>query len=170
MLKDQSIQDYHTSAMYRFWPKVKKCNHENGCIYCCWPWLAGIFKTGYGQFYYGNIDHPSHRMAWEFWNNRKIPNGLYIAHYCHNRLCCNPLHLHPATQKENMADSVRDHRVHPGTQHSSSKLKEEDIPYIFQLSANGYSSQEIANIMSVSRRLISAILQRKRWKHITLYL
>jgi len=58
---------------------------------------------------YGHLKLPTgvyigaHRYAWVL-TNGPIPDGLLLMHTCDNTLCCNPAHLRPGTQKDNMAD------------------------------------------------------------------
>lgn len=35
----------------------------------------------------------AHRLAWEIWNERKIPPGYEIDHVCENTICIAPEHL-----------------------------------------------------------------------------
>lgn len=94
----------------------------------CWPWLASpMTKGGYGMTAitakylrfevcrYG-ISSPrhwkktilGHRLAWILANCRPIPKGKVIMHLCNNRRCMNPNHLKCATQKDNVAQAVRE--------------------------------------------------------------
>jgi|SRR5215471_1418746 len=93
-----------------FWQWVSTCLHGKDCPFCCWPWKLPL-KNGYGYFQLERIQYYAHRTAWEIWHNRPIPHALFVAHYCHNRACCNPDHIHAATPKENIADSIRDGRM-----------------------------------------------------------
>ena len=68
----------------------------------CWEW-RGRYSSGYGYFYYKGRKYLMHRLMYELWYG-KIPKGLLIRHMCHNHQCCNPDHLRPGTQKQNMAD------------------------------------------------------------------
>ena len=54
-----------------------------------------------------------------------------------------------------------------GEKQGSSKLKESDIPKIFELRKIGYSQQKIADIFKVSQHTISMVLLKKSWTHIT---
>lgn len=43
----------------------------------------------------------AHRVAYETWVG-PIPDGLTIDHLCRNRLCIEPTHLEPVTNRENI--------------------------------------------------------------------
>jgi hypothetical protein len=68
----------------------------------CWPW-SGAVSNGYGR-----ITGPAperkkflvHRVAYEAANG-PIPDGMFIDHRCHNKLCVNPAHLRVVTNKQN---------------------------------------------------------------------
>lgn len=69
----------------------------------CWQWLGATV----GQKGYGNIrPRPgrammAHRLFYIF-HKGAIPKGLVLDHLCRNRLCVNPAHLEPVTNKENI--------------------------------------------------------------------
>src|SRR5215831_8862727 len=95
---------------FRFWTKVDM----SGGPQACWPWLAGIKSTGYGNFTIRHgVGRYAHRLAWEFANKRKIPTGKYCCHTCDNPTCVNPLHLFIGYQKDNVADSIQKGRFKP---------------------------------------------------------
>lgn len=84
----------------RFLAKVEKL--DSGC----WKWLGGKYANGYGAFYMPYPDGKSrnglaHRAAYEIFRG-KIPPSLVLDHTCKDRLCVNPDHLEPVTQKENL--------------------------------------------------------------------
>lgn len=79
----------------RFWSKVEL--DDSGC----WIWTAGTRSTGYGHYWTGERDVSSHRHAYEHLVG-SIPEGLVIDHLCRNRLCCNPAHMEPVTNRENV--------------------------------------------------------------------
>ena len=43
-----------------------------------------------------------HRVMWEKWHGKSIPEGMTIDHLCRNRACFNPLHLEVVTLRENI--------------------------------------------------------------------
>jgi len=96
----------------RFWDKVQRCTHEPWCPYCCWPWAGVLEKNGYARFHLTKKERRgAHRLAWELFNGRIIPDYLHACHWCHTPACCNPFHVYPATQAENLAHSRRDGRM-----------------------------------------------------------
>jgi hypothetical protein len=67
----------------------------------CWLWTRGTVK-GYGQIGVSGRDRIyTHRLSWEL-HRGPIPEGLYIDHLCRVRACCNPGHLEPVTNQENV--------------------------------------------------------------------
>lgn len=61
--------------------------------------------AGYGQIRRGAATDGmvlAHRAAWELANNTTVPDGMYVLHSCDTRLCCNPRHLRPGTQAQNI--------------------------------------------------------------------
>lgn len=93
-----------------FWAMVQRCPHGEDCPYCCWEWHKKTVD-GYGSFSWDGRNIGSHRLAWTLHNQQPIPPGLWICHYCHNRACCNPFHLHAGTMRDNVADAINDGRL-----------------------------------------------------------
>lgn len=79
----------------RFWAKVQP--REDGC----WYWTAAVNNQNYGLFNINRRLWLSHRAAYEALVG-PIPDGLNIDHLCRVRRCCNPAHLEPVTQAENV--------------------------------------------------------------------
>lgn len=68
----------------------------------CWRWLGGQHQdTGYGTVSFGNRTRLAHRVAYEL-GIGPIPAGLDLGHLCRVRLCVNPYHLEPVTERENI--------------------------------------------------------------------
>jgi hypothetical protein len=99
----------------RFWRKVAMVYHPDGTLDydACWLWQGNHTSSMYG---YGQIraDAPSrrllkaHRVAYDLW----YPGAPLLptqdaCHQCDVILCCNPLHIHPGTHRENMRDYIR---------------------------------------------------------------
>lgn len=153
----------HKQAMADFWNKAQRCDHEEWCIYCCFPW-KGATDNHYKMTYRRNIPIGAHRLAWELFHARPIPPGLQVAHYCHFKACCNPAHLHPATAEGNYEDSIRDHRIHSGEDHHNSKLTEATALEAFRLKTLHWSNQAIADHLHVSKSTIRNLMAGDIWK------
>lgn len=149
----------------RLWSKIQQCEHAPICLYCCWPFLGHLNNKGYGDLGQ-NKERSSlaHRLAWEEWNKKIIPAHLDACHYCHNTYCCNPLHIHPGTRKENMAESAMQQRHIFGSKSHLSKLTEDDIPTIFSMYHDGISINNIARYFNISGSAIQNVIARKNWK------
>jgi hypothetical protein len=79
-----------------FWERVSRGDPDG-----CWPWLGWKDGEGYGTFWIDGRYHRAHRFAYELLVG-PIPEGLQPDHLCRNHACCNPTHLEPVTQRENI--------------------------------------------------------------------
>ena len=84
----------------RFWSRV---NIENDLD--CWEWRGGKHERGYGVFKVGGLPYRASRLAWELFNGQSM-GAMYACHKCDNPACCNPDHIFPGTQKQNMQDML----------------------------------------------------------------
>lgn len=90
-LKPLRIKTASGSAVDVFWSCVAVGEPDQ-----CWPWLRTVNGNGYGRF----RRTPAHRVAYELAVGA-IPDGKQIDHQCRNRLCVNPHHLLPVSNKHN---------------------------------------------------------------------
>lgn len=67
----------------------------------CWEWEGGLTPNGYGTLRAGRSSKVAHRVVFEAICG-EIPEGLVLDHLCRNRLCVNPAHLEPVTNRENI--------------------------------------------------------------------
>lgn len=82
----------------------------------CWLYRGRPTTRGYGQISVNGRRIAAHRAAYES-QYGPIPEGLVVDHQCHNlddcngscphRLCCNPMHLQPVTNIQNIRNSSR---------------------------------------------------------------
>lgn len=83
----------------RFWAKVDRRGAND-----CWPWKAST-KKGHGMVWAmrngERFVFMAHRVAYELLVG-PIPDGLVLDHLCRNRGCCNPRHLEPVTNEQNI--------------------------------------------------------------------
>jgi len=72
----------------------------------CWLWKGGTHDKGYGRFWLGIAEGKriwayAHRIAFEHWIGMP-PAGYIVDHQCNHKLCCNPTHLWPETNNDNL--------------------------------------------------------------------
>lgn len=75
----------------------------------CWNWIGAKDKGGYGRI---NVNARSclvHRVSYEAFKG-PIASGLFLDHLCRNTSCCNPDHLEPVTNAENILRGVKKQR------------------------------------------------------------
>jgi hypothetical protein len=81
----------------------------------CWMWRRTT-NRGYGQLSISGKTQHVHRVMYQRLME-PIPKGLYIDHLCRNPTCCNPAHLEPVTNAENVRRMQRwysERRSHAG--------------------------------------------------------
>jgi hypothetical protein len=153
-----------TDAEMKAWLETQYDLNENGC----WVWKGGMHTYGYGQVKWQGTTNQVYRLYWLL-SGRTIPEGLEMCHG-HNcsRACYNPEHLKPGTHAENMGDKVRDGtNITPkGEKHGRAKLTENQV-LVIRANVENKTQRELAKEYGVDQALISAIINRKRWAHLT---
>lgn len=91
----------------------------------CWQWTGGTRSTGYGHFWDGRRDVSAHRWSYEH-HVGPVPDGLVLDHLCRNRLCVNPDHLEPVTNRENVLRGDSAHVINGGTCKAGHVMDEEN--------------------------------------------
>jgi hypothetical protein len=156
----------------RFWEHVEKTEG-------CWNW-RGYLSDGYGSVKVGSRSDGSrntrraHRVAWEL-QNGPVPDGLYVCHRCDNRACVRPDHLFLGTHSDNMRDAGAKGRLAPpqiaseqrirGEAHPRAKVCAADVIEIRRRAATEPRT-DLAREYGMSRQALTAIVQRKHWRHI----
>ncbi|WP_250476734.1 MULTISPECIES: HNH endonuclease [unclassified Caballeronia] len=132
----------------------------------CWIWQGPRRDNGYGRAYHRGRWINAHRLSLML--ARGWPeDGEYVeaAHGpCHNRLCCNPVHLNWKTRKENAKDRRRDGTELIGARNGNSKLAEEQVRAIraeYVRGSKEYGGAALARKYGVSESLVSLIVRRK---------
>ena len=74
----------------------------------CLVWTAGMDGAGYGHLWDGGRRRmvKAHRYAWER-EHGPIPDGMFIDHVCHNKVCVRVPHLRLATPAQNSRNRGR---------------------------------------------------------------
>ncbi len=95
----------------------------------CWPWLGRVDDGGYGRFEWGGELWLAHRAALIV--SGRDPGQLRGLHSCDNPPCCNPQHLFPGTQAENISDMMSKGRhvavTAKGSEHTNAKLSDDQV-------------------------------------------
>lgn len=143
----------------RFWEKVDVRGPDE-----CWPWKAYIAQ-GYGWFSFHSKAVHAHRIAYIL-TKGPISPALGVLHSCDNGPCCNPAHLWPGTQVDNVQDCVVKGRGNRGERNGRSKLTEAQVREARILHASGISRSEVARRMGISRTTMFCLLRGITWKHI----
>lgn len=76
----------------------------------CWDWKQST-DGRYGQAYMFGMKFKSHWLAAVAWGH-VFRRHHVTAHRCNNTLCCNPGHLEPVSQSENIMQCSRDGRLY----------------------------------------------------------
>lgn len=153
----------------RFWSKVQIKGADE-----CWLWQGGRITSRYGTFAVCHLGVwttiRANRLAWISKNKSDVPKGMGILHSCISTpKCCNPAHLRPGTQQQNVDDMMQQGRkVTPfGEWSGRAKLTEAQVVEIRNKYSSGtFTQQALADMFSVNDRNISAIVRRKSWRHL----
>lgn len=94
---------------------------QSGGPDACWPYRGHLSK-GYGRIRVGHNGPRkfAHRIMWEQRNGRELRDDELCLHSCDNAKCCNPAHLRPGTDAENIADMWNRNRGSQGEKHGES--------------------------------------------------
>lgn len=82
----------------RFWSKVATSQDVDAC----WEWKFSRTPLGYGQHSIKRRTVSAHRVAYALAFGD--PGSRVVRHKCDNPPCCNPWHLLPGTQLDNVRD------------------------------------------------------------------
>jgi len=169
------------SAEDRFWSHVDR----SGGPEACWPWTGNKIWSGYGQLREGGRGSrmvAAHRFALQLKLGRPLGPEEQARHVvCDNPPCCNPAHLEPGTNADNMADMVAHERqaagdrngsrLHPeshrrGEQHHRALVTEVQVRAIRDRVSTGEVQAQVAASLGLSTSLVSRIVRRDTWSHV----
>jgi len=141
---------------------------EFGAPSGCWLWSGYSSRSGYGYISLKGNMRRAHREAFED-KNGPIPDGLVVRHKCDTPLCVNPDHLLIGTHADNVRDRESRGRGPRGEGHPWTKITEADVLSIREIYIPNhpvFSGAALARRFDVSFQLISAIINRKVWRHV----
>jgi hypothetical protein len=141
---------------------IEKHSNSDECL--LWPWSTD--RTGYGQFQFEGRLARAHRVAYKLLHGEfPLPCGR---HTCNIRKCCNPKHIIPGTQVQNIQDTIAANRHVKGEGVHTARLTEPDIPAIYQRYREGNVTMgALAREFQVSDTSISSVIRGTSWKHVT---
>ena len=133
----------------------------------CWEWIGSKRPLGYGVIHTGGKFISAHRLSWKLYFG-EIPKGMYICHHCDNRACIRPDHLFLGTQKDNVYDAIKKHRMNPVgkkghkswnrnfTPEEAKKIREE-----YKTSGLGY--KKLGKKYGVANTVIRNVIKELNW-------
>lgn len=133
----------------------------------CWLWAGSIGTRGYARIAVGGREVAGHRLGWEI-HNGPIPEGLFACHRCDTPACVNPRHIFLGTNQQNTADRDSKNRTARGERSGVAKLTDGAVAEVWRLRKLGLLHREIAAQVGVSKSLISEVLKRRLWRHVSL--
>ena len=141
--------------MDRFWNKVNKQGPDD-----CWEWQASRGTKGYGQAWWKPAKRAigAHQVAYLL-TYGEIPEGLQVAHTCHNKLCCNPAHLEAQTSADNNWANYKEELT------KRAKLTYWQIQFIWWLRLNRVGPTDIAKAAEVSLCNVENVIYG-RYRHL----
>jgi hypothetical protein len=145
-----------------FWSKVEIKGEDD-----CWCWIGEKNSNGYGTLRKYGRKLAAHRISWEIENAVEIPSGLVVCHKCDNPLCVNPNHLFIGTQKENMEDAAKKHRLHKtspsGINAARAKLNQETLKQLRNDYLGGVFYKDLSKKYNLSGVCIHKIVKNKTY-------
>ena len=167
IVASQEVTMYSQKVIDRFWSKVDKSGGPDAC----WPWTAGTYRGGYGQFAVDRTGRRAHAVALEIESGETADGRLAMHTVCDNPPCCNPSHLKWGTTQENTTErQTKGRHVGPrGTKAGQAKLTPEIVlecrrRYMPGCYKNG--SRALAREFNVNQSTLHMAITGKQWKYI----
>lgn len=161
-------------VLKRFNSKVIKT--ESGC----WEWKASHFWTGYARLQ-ALGENKASRVSYRLFVGN-IDEGLLVLHACDNKGCVNPKHLFLGTYQDNMDDMYAKNRGPTGSkngrhtkpektargerQHSAKLTNKKVLEIRRRYKEEEVTKRRLAKEYGVSTVTITAVIQRRSWKHV----
>jgi hypothetical protein len=152
-----------------FWNRVAVTEDENDC----WLWTGATSGGGYGSVRWHGKVRMAHRVA--AYLAKLIPDPKrdmndatsVVMHGCDNKLCCNPNHLFPSTQSENVAEQHRKglRKTPSGEDSVRALLTNAQAKDIYdRWHSGGVSARELADEYGVSMGAVQDITSRRTYR------
>ena len=148
-------EKFDAKNIARFLSKVEKTDG-------CWFWMAGLNRTGYGQFAAAGKNIRAHRYSYEF-HKGLIPKDMLVMHSCDQRNCVNPDHLALGTDADNVHDAMQKNRHQKGESNGKCKLKESQV---LEILSGDEPTDFFVEKFNISKEQVCKIRAGKQWKHL----
>jgi hypothetical protein len=127
----------------------------------CWLFAGPSDDFGYGRIREGAKKIRTHRLSYRM-HKGEIPDGVTLMHSCDIPCCCNPDHLIPGTNAENIADMDRKRRRSIGEAHNS-KLTEDQVRAI---RSDPRTHRAIGASYGIAHSTVGNIKRGMDWAHV----
>lgn len=134
----------------------------------CWEWKGSKGYGGYGRMHVAisrgvYVSVYAHRIALFLAGVELAPKDKSL-HSCDNPPCCNPYHLRPGTQLDNVQDRNKRGRTARGGYRPSRKLTDEMVLSAREKYLNGISIRELGRNHDVDYRTMWLCLKGLTYK------
>jgi hypothetical protein len=134
----------------------------------CWPWKKPLNGAGRPYFDLDGKKTLAYRITYELIMNDPLGDRM-ARHTCDNESCCNPYHIIPGTNQDNMNDMKE--RERHGLPHHTVKAIKRLLAKRVEV-VNGQelllTQQVIADRFGISRELVSCIKTGRVYDHVKL--
>lgn len=109
----------------------------------------------------------------------EVPDDMFVLKSCNNKKCVRHSHLYLGTKADHLAQranaspkgDLNGASLHPetrprGERSRSAKLKESDIPVVYELRKLGMTYREIGKKLNVGHATVLAVFQGRTWTHV----
>lgn len=132
----------------------------------CWIWFGQRDRYGYGVINNKEGHFFVHRLSYQL-HKGDLEQEQILRHSCDDPACCNPDHLTPGTQADNMKDAAKRGRTARGSRSNMAKLTEAQVREI----KDRYKPYrgvfaDLAREYKVHDETIRYIITGKNWKHV----
>lgn len=165
-----SAMDYYTcyldALVHRIVVHTKLVEVVEG-MSACWEWTGLRSRGGYGRMRVaGGPTSAAHRYAL-LTRLGSLDNAETARHHCDNPPCCNPKHLEPGSQLQNVCDRNGRARTAVGTQTRSGKLTDDDVVLIRLREYSGESCRKIAEDFPINEEAVRRVIVGNTYRHVS---
>jgi hypothetical protein len=125
----------------------------------CWPFKGKLNSKGRPYFTANGEKFLAYRLAYELVHGFGKLDGVMARHTCDNEVCCNPKHIVPGGQQDNMND-MKERERHGLPHHTVRAIRK------LGAKENGPTHEEIAELYGIGRSTVTEIINRTNYQHV----